>query len=221
MQKKCPICGSEDVTEKVNEQQLSLPYGDDSTFKVTELYCDECEEFTIDRESSDEALSEALASGKMDSVNRMLDFLSENGVTNAYLERALDLPVRTVARWKKGKFSASSLALLRMVRTFEWLLEVAEVNYREPDSTQIMLKHNIELLLERLAPEHKLTQSFHGKSDLGSAAGAVFENPEGEASVTYGMFQTTASPGSVTQNITAIISSSKSPRGRLGEEEVH
>ncbi len=44
----------------------------------------------------------------------------------AYVERALDLPARTVARWKSGEHSASALALLRVVATYPWMLEVAE-----------------------------------------------------------------------------------------------
>jgi hypothetical protein len=220
MQKKCPICGSEDVEERTTERRLSLPYGPDSTYKAVELYCEDCEEFTTDREGSDEARSQALASCKTASLNAMLDYFSERGITNAYLERALDLPVRTVARWKGGKYSASSLALLRMVRTFEWLLEVAQANYREPASSRIMLENSVKMIVEQFTSEHKLAKIFTGSADLGSSAGAVFQNTENGTLLTFGLYETTATPDSVMQSLPSIISSTKSsPPAQLSEIE--
>lgn len=61
----------------------------------------------------------------------MLQHLAEAGISMAYLERALRLPARTVARWKSGNVSASGLALLRVVRRFPWVVEVAASRFAE------------------------------------------------------------------------------------------
>jgi transcriptional regulator with XRE-family HTH domain len=59
----------------------------------------------------------------------MLDELARQGLSMAYLERALSLSPRTIARWKNGELSASALALLRLVRCFPWLLKVARADF--------------------------------------------------------------------------------------------
>lgn len=60
------------------------------------------------------------------SVPRMLELLGAHGMSMAYIERALDLPVGTAVRWKAGECSAAALALLRIITTFPWVVEVAE-----------------------------------------------------------------------------------------------
>jgi len=49
----------------------------------------------------------------------------------AWVERILELPQRTMARWKTGKVSATSEALIRMIHAMPWLLDVAEKRYNE------------------------------------------------------------------------------------------
>jgi hypothetical protein len=68
----------------------------------------------------------AIHSAEKEFVFQTVEWLNNRGISMAYLERALSLPARTVTRWRDGEFSAAPIALLRLVRTYPWLLGVAE-----------------------------------------------------------------------------------------------
>ena len=85
--------------------------------------CGESGDF-ISRNTS--IVNDAIHSAEQEFIAKTVDWLAERGITMAYLERALSLPARTVTRWRDGEFSAAPIALLRFVRTYPWLLAVAE-----------------------------------------------------------------------------------------------
>ena len=73
-------------------------------------------------------------------VKQLLENMNNAGITMAMFERVFELPTRTLTRWKNGDFSSSSLALLRIVETYPWIIEVAEKKFENAYSKYAM--HN-------------------------------------------------------------------------------
>lgn len=82
-------------------------------------------------QQNDARVAEALERAVRDSARAIIDQLAERGISMAYFERALQLPQRTLARWKEGGSAAAGIALLRLVRTYPWLLRVADHGFSE------------------------------------------------------------------------------------------
>jgi hypothetical protein len=84
-------------------------------------------------------LKQAIETADQRSLGSILEWLGEVGISMAFVERALRLPTRTVARWKAGECSASGIALLRLVRRYPWLLEVAAAGFSEVAARKAVL----------------------------------------------------------------------------------
>ncbi|MGD0679745.1 MAG: hypothetical protein ABSC94_30540 [Polyangiaceae bacterium] len=138
MPQLCPWCGSSDFSTEKQRDYLGVPYGPTVTFMTVTNTCARCHEAGDFANVNDAALSEAREQAVKASVPLMLEQLGNNGSSMAYIERSLGLPARTLARWKADGTSAGPVALLRMVTTFPWLLEVADNGY-DPDLAATIL----------------------------------------------------------------------------------
>ncbi|MCD6584814.1 MAG: hypothetical protein J7K96_03530 [Desulfobacteraceae bacterium] len=125
----CPSCGSEQFEESISKHLLPIVYGEPAEWEEKIQHCQICGESGDFANENDSAIESAIESAKKQSINSMLDGLSELGIKMTYIERALELPARTIARWKSGGSSAASIALLRTIRTFPWILEVADSDF--------------------------------------------------------------------------------------------
>lgn len=132
----CPSCGSENVVSNREQRQLSLPFAPGASYAAVLDRCEDCEFEGDFANSNDAALQRALADAKRASVSAMLGHLDGKGYSMAYMERALELPIRTMMRWKNGDFSAGALALLRMIATFPWVIEVADAHFDQVFATK-------------------------------------------------------------------------------------
>jgi hypothetical protein len=148
----CPVCGSTDVlTGSINES-LPVPFGPAATFTTTQYTCNTCGESGDFAGENNSTINEALKKSTALSVSEMFEYLSKEGITAAYLERALRLPPRTTARWKGGNLSAAALALLRFVRTYPWLLAVADANFESSAAKQKLF----EVVFEDIKSRRKI-----------------------------------------------------------------
>jgi transcriptional regulator with XRE-family HTH domain len=129
MSKFCPVCGSTEFKTVTNKNSLPIAYGEPAIVEETTDTCLSCGVSGDFSDENDLRVTTALAEAKKKSIDAMLETLSEMGIKMAYLERALELPARTVSRWKSGESSAASLALLRAIRTYPWILEVADARF--------------------------------------------------------------------------------------------
>jgi hypothetical protein len=127
----CPSCGSDDLAKIVSTKSFPIVYGTPAEWEEETHHCLLCGETGNFSDEGETTAEEAIGLAKKRSVNNMLDSLSESGIKVAYLERALELPPRTVSRWKDGRSSASSIALLRIIRTFPWMVEVADARFNK------------------------------------------------------------------------------------------
>lgn len=126
LNRQCPACGSEDVETKEDTREIRATFGPAVHVLHMVDTCSTCGEAGDFEATNDARIDLAIEESIRASVPCMLELLARHGVTMAYLERALELPMRTAARWKSGEHSAAAIALLRIVATFPWVLEVAE-----------------------------------------------------------------------------------------------
>jgi len=126
METKCPVCGSVDVKSEKVEGNLPVPYGTAATFTETVYTCLSCGESGDFTGDNHEIVHQAIRKSEIASAASILENFAANSISSAYFERALRLPARTTTRWKAGELSAAVLALLRIVRTYPWTLEVAD-----------------------------------------------------------------------------------------------
>ncbi len=125
----CPICGSEKTQCLISQQEIQIPYGPNATYESIDYECLNCEEIGDFTGENDQRIEEAISKSNYASMIIMLDELSKKGITESYFERALRLPSRTISQWKINGPSASELALLRFVKTYNWLLKVSDSNF--------------------------------------------------------------------------------------------
>jgi hypothetical protein len=110
--------------------------------------CRNCDEGYQD-DGATEVVRQAIAEADKASLRLIIESLEKERVTMAYMERALGLAPRTIARWKAGETSAAGLALLRIVRTFPWILRVARARFdasaaqREVESAAFAMRGTI------------------------------------------------------------------------------
>jgi hypothetical protein len=131
MKVSCPFCGSENVSKKVQIDNYPIPFCADAKIRYKEYYCNECEEEgDFDGTVSKKILAD-IKKVNTASASKLFDDLAADGVTMSYFEKALRIPFRTTARWKRGEISQSALALLRIIRFSPRLLDVADDNFSE------------------------------------------------------------------------------------------
>ena len=128
---RCPFCGSEDIATAEEVASIVMPCAPPGQYLAVVNTCRDCGERGDFAKRNDVRIVAARKQLRRESASNILRGLSDHGITMAYIERAFDLPKRTLARWKAGKFSASATALLRTVKTYPWIVEVADEDYAE------------------------------------------------------------------------------------------
>lgn len=140
--RRCVYCGSDELFIKGDSLELHEPFLETQSVVIEVLTCRKCgfEEYLP---SNDETIERAMADLKKASMVLLLNDLNSRGLTNAYMERALGLPARTLARWKNEASlmpSAAGHALMRLIWTFPWLLQVADAGFDENEARILLLK---------------------------------------------------------------------------------
>jgi DNA-binding transcriptional regulator YiaG len=135
----CPACGSSDLKEIVIEKTINEPFGGSRQVSLKNYQCEICDSSGDFFSEHDQAIQSALLSLKQDAVTNILNDFLEHKVSLSSMERALELPQRTLTKWKNGSSRPSSagVALIKFLGLFPWLLEVAEHKYDYKDSQKI------------------------------------------------------------------------------------
>lgn len=137
---ECPVCGSYNITISYNEDIAQAAFGTVVPFKEKVIKCNACVSTFSDDNISENPYSKALEQSKKESIGLILGSLLEMGYTLASMERALELPQRTMSQWKSGRdLSAAGIALLRIINTYPWIIEVADAKYDERYSIKILV----------------------------------------------------------------------------------
>ncbi len=139
---QCPSCGSESIAIEEREDTAQAVFGPKVAYKEIVYKCNECDFSFTDEDAMPNGYIGALEQSRKQSVGLILDSLSRTGYSMAAAERALELPARTLSRWKSGQdLSAAALALLRIINIYPWVIEVADSKYDERYAKVILGKY--------------------------------------------------------------------------------
>ena len=146
----CPVCGATNITTENKKISIKCPFGPEETKIIGTTYkCGTCESVFGDDTENDKKIENVLDICRRKSIGTMLNVLQDNGYSLAAIERALELPQRTISRWKSSTdLSSMGVALLRIISTFPWILQVAENKYKPAFAKRIYLNNAIPELLE-------------------------------------------------------------------------
>lgn len=133
---QCPVCGSSDIEVREETRHVTVPFAAPVEYSTRVHTCHACDDVF---EESEEPFKVAERAAIAASANNIINTLADSGITMAYIERALRLPQRTLARWKAGDCSAGAIALLRIVGTFPGILEVADKDFDQTASEQWLI----------------------------------------------------------------------------------
>lgn len=137
MTERCPACGSDQLVSEKLARRYSPPFGDPLDYDVPMIACRTCDE-GFEAEGASDVVKRAEEAANRSSVKAMVEQLEKRRITMAYMERVLGLAPRTIARWKTGEISAAGLALLRIVRTFPWILRVASARFDQVTARRLL-----------------------------------------------------------------------------------
>lgn len=144
----CPVCGSKGIIEEKIKHRIKEPFADEEYIEISENICKTCGAKGDFFNQNDEIIEDKIKELKQKSVENILEYFIKNKLNMSAIERILEIPPRTLARWKNQvtKTSAAGIALLRFICLFPWLLDVAENNYEPKKAEDIMLNHALQKL---------------------------------------------------------------------------
>lgn len=147
--KACPVCGANTLTLKKEVQVLKESFGGQSEVPINEYYCSTCESTGDFFNENEKIIETNLKSLKRQSIVNILNDFSDIKISMSAIERALSLPQRTLTKWKNGatKPSSTGLALMKYLRIFPWLLEVAENNFDYNSAQKIHIEDAVRMFL--------------------------------------------------------------------------
>lgn len=148
----CPLCGFDQITHQTRLEKVSNHFGGQKEILLAYDTCQRCGTDGDFANKNGALIREAIDSLKVESVKAILQYFSDNKVNLAGMERALELPQRTLAKWKRGSPppSAAGVTLLRFLRLFPWLVDVANYNFDSEEGQQIHIKAAIDTLLNKI-----------------------------------------------------------------------
>jgi DNA-binding transcriptional regulator YiaG len=124
----CPVCNCSELVMRAEKRKIGDKFIGFSEIDEIIWQCAECKEEWGDEKNDDfynAGIKELLKTG----VPGMIESLKSNGITQANFERCLRIPQRTMARWSRGEISDAAVALMKLILTFPWLLEVADADF--------------------------------------------------------------------------------------------
>lgn len=141
-EKKCPVCGSNEIYLNIKKRKITDSFGGEKEITVNVYSCIICGTAGDFFNENDRVISNAISSLNEKSVKNIIDFLTNSGFKLAAVEKALGLSQRTLTKWKIGatKPSSSSVALLKFIKLFPWLLEVADSKYDATVAKRIFIE---------------------------------------------------------------------------------
>ncbi|MFV3408310.1 hypothetical protein ACNH6C_06870 [Bdellovibrio bacteriovorus] len=166
----CPVCGSEDLTQENRNEKRQLTLGQPYEYSVVVYHCNNCGEYGDFSEENETVRLHYLELAEDKLAADLIEQIEERKISNASFERALEIPPRTLTKWKKGKVSATGLALLRLITAMPWLLLIAEAKYTPLAMAQVLskalhelcVKHNIPISFEKdHADEPRVVVTFY------------------------------------------------------------
>lgn len=122
----CPSCGSHNVKVQQVKETRQLTLGPEFSYDVPVHVCENCGEEIDFNGEGDASREVALELARKELAGFLIEDIQRKGLKLSYVERALELPQRTISsKWRVG-ISASGLALLRIVSAMPWVTNIAD-----------------------------------------------------------------------------------------------
>lgn len=166
--KRCPECGSKAVIENIKNISIKEPFADEVNIETKEDTCSSCGSQGDFLNQNETLIEEAIKNLKQTSIKNILNSFADNKMSMSSIERALEIPQRTLTKWKNSVNNPSStgIALMRFITLFPWLLEVAENKYNYIEAQKIHINTAIEELLHKRYSETEiLSESINQNAD--------------------------------------------------------
>lgn len=157
----CPACGSTDVQVISKTQRIQESFGIYEDIESVENVCQICNTTGDFLDSNTSLITETISKLKVKVAISILESLQSEGKSLASMERALNIPQKTFAKWKNSATNptATGVTLLKFIKLFPWLLEVADSNFDQQKSHQIMLKAASEKWMEYIKNQNYTKES--------------------------------------------------------------
>lgn len=148
---RCPACGSTDITDEKKSILIKKPFGGQYNIEIHENICSTCGSRGDFFSQNDFLIDETIKKLQQKSIENILNYFIDNKISMSSIERALEIPQRTLTKWKNRTNAPSSagIALMRFIKLFPWLLEVAENKYDYSEAQKI----HINAAIQKLLPE--------------------------------------------------------------------
>jgi RNA polymerase subunit RPABC4/transcription elongation factor Spt4 len=139
--KLCPVCGSDELEKVTVRETFHGDMGKRLPIDTTHDRCQVCGSEGDFSNETENVMSKALSVLNAAYIDEALDYFNENKISFAGIERAVGLPQRTLTKWKNRISSptAAGIALLKYLRIFPWLIDVADNKFDLEISQKIFL----------------------------------------------------------------------------------
>jgi len=148
---RCPACGSIDIIDK-KTILIKEPFGEgQDNIEIHENICSVCGTRGDFFNQNEPLIDETIKELKQKSIENILNYLIDSKISMSSIERALEIPQRTLTKWKNRTNvpSSAGTALMRFIKLFPWLLEIAENKYDYNEAQKI----HINVAIQKLLPE--------------------------------------------------------------------
>lgn len=148
---RCPACGSIDIIDEKKSILIKKPFGGQDNIEIHENICSICGSRGDFFNQNELLIDETIKKLQQKSIENILNYFIDNKVSMSSIERALEIPQRTLTKWKNRTNvpSSAGIALMRFIKLFPWLLEVAENKYDYSEAQKI----HINAAIQKLLPE--------------------------------------------------------------------
>ena len=149
----CPVCGSKNLVRSTYQESVQENLGGSLIIEKVLYHCQDCDSEGDFFGENDKVVEETLISLKDDLIVSVLDEFIANKVSLSSIERALDLPQRTLTKWKNKISSptATGVALFKYLKLFPWMLDVAEEKYGYDSAQKIFMNAAFQQMINKLA----------------------------------------------------------------------
>ena len=148
----CPACGSSHLVKSNYQEYVTENLGGQVLIEKVLYQCTDCGSEGDFFNENELSIEKALSDLKNKLVVSILDGFTDNKVSLSSIERALDLPQRTLTKWKNGASSPTSagVTLLKFIKLFPWLLEVAENKFDYEISQKIFMGNAFHKMINQM-----------------------------------------------------------------------
>lgn len=142
----CPGCGFLGHGFEETAQVVSIPFVAPTTIVIYICTCPNCGTSGDFLNCNDDIIDDAYTVLEDQFVRETIDFFKQHGYSKPALDRILSLPQGTLDLCCQGDFPHEAVALFRVLRTYPWILKLAEENFEQGAAEQLLVTASIGVL---------------------------------------------------------------------------